>query len=44
MNYLARSGAQVFLTTTDAALVQRAAGEDSVWYRVKGGQVERSEP
>ncbi len=40
MNYLARSGAQVFLTTTDAALVQRAAGADSVWYRVKGGQVE----
>ena len=41
MNYLAKSGAQVFLTTTDAALVQRAAGEDSVWYRVKSGQVER---
>jgi len=40
MNYLAESGAQTFLTTTDAALVQRAARADSVWYRVKAGTVE----
>lgn len=41
MGYLADSGAQVFLTTTDAGLVQRAAGADTVWYRVHGGQVTR---
>ncbi len=41
MGYLAESGAQTFLTTTDAGLVRRAAGPDTVWYRVKGGQVER---
>lgn len=41
MGYLAESGAQVFLTTTDAGLVQRAVGEDTVWYRVRGGQVTR---
>jgi DNA replication and repair protein RecF len=39
MTYLAESGAQVFLTTTDPALVERAAGEGTVWYRVKGGEV-----
>ncbi len=37
MNYLAQSGAQVFLTTTDASLVQRAAGPDTLWYRVHAG-------
>jgi DNA replication and repair protein RecF len=41
MGYLADSGAQTFLTTTDAALVRRAAGPDTVWYRVHAGQVER---
>ena len=42
MGYLAESGAQVFLTTTDPALVQRAAGLGTVWYRVKAGTVERA--
>ncbi|MBS1150391.1 MAG: recombination protein RecF [Myxococcaceae bacterium] len=44
MGYLAESGAQVFLTTTDPALVQRAAGLGTVWYRVKAGTVERADP
>lgn len=42
MGYLAESGAQVFLTTTDPALVERAAGQGTVWYRVKAGTVERA--
>ena len=42
MEYLARSGAQVFLTTTEPGLVRRAAGEDSHWYRVHSGEVERT--
>lgn len=37
MGYLAQSGAQVFLTTTDASLVQRAAGPDTLWYAVQTG-------
>jgi DNA replication and repair protein RecF len=41
MGYLADSGAQTFLTTTDAGLVQRAAGADTVWYRVRRGAVAR---
>ncbi len=40
MQYLANSGAQVLLTTTDAQLVRTAAGPDTRWYRVKTGQVE----
>ena len=39
MQYLAGSGAQVFLTTTDAALVKGAAGTDSQWLRVQAGEV-----
>jgi DNA replication and repair protein RecF len=39
MGYLADSGAQTLLTTTDAALVQRAAGPDTTWFRVRGGTV-----
>jgi DNA replication and repair protein RecF len=39
MNYLAGTGAQVFLTTTDPALVVRATGPDTVWYEVEGGSV-----
>jgi DNA replication and repair protein RecF len=39
MKYLADTGAQVFLTTTDPALVVRATGPDTVWYEVKGGSV-----
>ncbi len=39
MGYLAASGAQTLLTTTDAALVQRAAADDTAWYRVHRGQV-----
>lgn len=42
MNYLAESGAQTFLTTTDAGLVQRAAGTDTVWYGVQGGRATRT--
>ena len=34
---LARSGAQVFITTTDAGLVRAAAAEESVWYEVSAG-------
>lgn len=41
MAYLADSGAQTLLTTTDAALVERAAGEGTAWYRVRSGTVER---
>lgn len=39
MGYLADSGAQTLLTTTDAGLVARAAGADTRWYRVHAGQV-----
>ncbi len=39
MGYLAESGAQTFLTTTDAGLVRRAAGADTTWLTVKDGQV-----
>lgn len=41
MGYLADSGAQTLLTTTDAGLVRRAAGPDTAWYRVKAGAVAR---
>lgn len=40
MNYLAKSGAQVFLTTTDGSLVRAAAAEDTLWLSVHAGQVE----
>jgi DNA replication and repair protein RecF len=40
MRYLADSGAQVFLTTTDEGLVRAATREDASWYRVQGGQVQ----
>lgn len=39
MDYLASSGAQVLLTTTDPALVRRAAHEDTRWFQVKAGAV-----
>jgi DNA replication and repair protein RecF len=39
MGYLARSGAQVFLTTTDGSLVRGAAAEDTLWLSVHAGQV-----
>ncbi len=39
MGYLARSGAQVFLTTTDPDLVRPAAGEGARWYEVREGRV-----
>jgi DNA replication and repair protein RecF len=39
MTYLSRSGAQVFLTTTDARLVAPAAGPDALWYEVQAGQL-----
>ena len=41
MSYLAASGAQVLLTTTDAHLVKRAAHESALWYQVSKGQVSR---
>ena len=44
MAYLADSGAQTLLTTTDPALVQRAAGAGTVWYRVRSGTVEPTTP
>ncbi len=40
MGYLADSGAQTLLTTTDAALVQKAAGPDTKWVKVSAGRVE----
>ena len=39
METVAESGAQVFITTTDAALVQAAAGAETAWYRVEAGFV-----
>ncbi len=39
MQYLAKSGAQVFLTTTDATLVQAAASGDALWYDVRQGEL-----
>jgi DNA replication and repair protein RecF len=39
MRYLAQSGAQVFLTTTDASLVRAAAAADTLWMDVHAGQV-----
>jgi DNA replication and repair protein RecF len=39
MNYLAASGAQTFLTTTDASLVRAAAAEDTLWLSVRTGEV-----
>ncbi len=44
MDYLAKSGAQTFLTTTDAQLVRAAAGRDSAWFTVKGGEVTPEPP
>ena len=44
MGYLADSGAQTLLTTTDAALVQRAAGADTKWFRVRAGTVVAAQP
>lgn len=40
MHYLAQSGAQVFLTTTDPSLVRAAAGPASVWFEVREGGVQ----
>lgn len=39
MGYLADSGAQTVLTTTDAQLVRRAAGPETMWFSVSGGRV-----
>jgi DNA replication and repair protein RecF len=39
MSYLAESGAQVCLTTTDGSLVRGAAAEDTLWLSVHGGEV-----
>lgn len=44
MDYLAHSGAQVLLTTTDAALVRRAADAQTAWFEVQAGQVLPSSP
>ncbi|MBN9681725.1 MULTISPECIES: DNA replication/repair protein RecF [unclassified Corallococcus] len=44
MGYLARSGAQVFLTTTDAGLVRAAAASDTLWLTVHAGQVATESP
>jgi len=43
MGYLAESGAQTFLTTTDAELVRRAAGPGALWFSVRRGAVEPSD-
>jgi DNA replication and repair protein RecF len=39
MDYLSKSGAQVVLTTTEGSLVRRAAGADTLWLTVSGGEV-----
>ncbi|MCY1040630.1 DNA replication/repair protein RecF [Corallococcus sp. bb12-1] len=44
MGYLAQSGAQVFLTTTDAGLVRAAAASDSLWLTVHAGVVNTDTP
>ena len=44
MNYLAASGAQVFLTTTDASLVRNAAAQDTLWMGVRSGEVSTTPP
>jgi DNA replication and repair protein RecF len=44
MNYLAASGAQVFLTTTDAGLVRGAAAQDTLWLTVRAGEVTSQPP
>ncbi|WNG21498.1 DNA replication/repair protein RecF [Cystobacter fuscus] len=44
MRYLAESGAQVFLTTTDASLVRAAAAQDTLWMGVRSGEVSFSPP
>jgi DNA replication and repair protein RecF len=43
MSYLADSGAQTFLTTTDRAFVERASGADTRWLQVSGGTVSAHE-
>jgi DNA replication and repair protein RecF len=43
MQYLADSGAQTLLTTTDKELVRRAAGPETSWLSVKGGVVSAME-
>ena len=40
MTYLARSGAQVFLTTTAQELVAEAAASDSLWCEMRAGQLQ----
>jgi len=40
MGYLAESGAQTFLTTTDEGLVRRAAGADAAWFAMRAGQLQ----
>lgn len=44
MNYLAQSGAQTLLTTTDPALVQGATGKETFWLTVHQGSVEAGLP
>ncbi|MBI3184516.1 MAG: DNA replication/repair protein RecF [Myxococcales bacterium] len=44
MDYLARCGAQCFLTTTEPALVRRAASPSARWLSVRAGTVSPSHP
>jgi DNA replication and repair protein RecF len=44
MDYLARSGAQTFLTTTDESLVRGATGVEATWFAVKSGTVTPTGP
>lgn len=44
MGYLADSGAQTLLTTTDTALVRKAAGPDTTWLKVSGGTLSSFQP
>jgi DNA replication and repair protein RecF len=44
MDYLARSGVQVFLTTTAGSLVSQAAGPNTLWCEIRSGQLLRNTP
>jgi hypothetical protein len=44
MGYVAASGAQTLLTTTEGSLVARAAGPQTLWLRVRAGTVTEEHP
>jgi DNA replication and repair protein RecF len=44
MEYLASSGAQVFLTTTDPSLVRQASRPNTAWFHVNQGSISEHTP